>query len=230
MRTKVLLVEDDPDFGNMLKQYLELFGFKVTRVYNGEQAWEILEEDTFDIGILDVMMPKMDGFSLAKRIKENYPTLPFIFLTAKKLKEDMIEGLKIGADDYIVKPFDADILVLKLKNISNRSKITTQLAPKPKDIQIGQYTLLPESLILQSPTQAHRLTEKEMQLLLFLYEHRNRVVKRDDILKAVWSESDFFTGRSMDVFVSRLRKYLKEDINISIKSVRGVGLEFSVRN
>ncbi len=228
MKIKVLLVEDDPDFGNMLKQYLELFDFEVTRVYDGEQAWEMLEKNRFDIGVLDVMMPKMDGFSLAKRIKARYPTLPFIFLTAKKLKEDMIQGLKLGADDYIVKPFDADILVLKLKNIFNRSQITTP--PTPTHIQIGQYTLISDSLMLQSPTQNHRLTEKEMQLLLFLYEHRNRVVKRDDILKAVWSESDFFTGRSMDVFVSRLRKYLKEDMNISIKSIRGVGLEFAVKN
>jgi DNA-binding response OmpR family regulator len=227
MKIKVLLAEDDLDFGNMLKQYLELFEFEVTRVYNGEEAWDILAHHTFDIGVLDVMMPKMDGFSLAQQIKDRYPTLPFIFLTARKLKTDIIQGLKIGADDYIIKPFDADILVLKLKNILSRSKIAQPQIPQ--NIKIGQYTLTPASLILQSPTQQHRLTEKEMQLLLFLHEHRNRIVKRNDILKAVWSESDFFTGRSMDVFVSRLRKYLKEDINISIKSIRGVGLEFSVK-
>ncbi|WP_299135091.1 response regulator transcription factor [uncultured Tenacibaculum sp.] len=224
----VLLVEDDIDFGNILKQYLEITGYNVTWFKDGEEALNNIKSNIYNICVLDVMMPKMDGFTLAENITKLFPELPFIFLTARKLKEDKLRGLKLGADDYIVKPFEADELVLRLHNILKRTN--TKVVKKDIEFKmlIGSYTFDTQRLELTFNDSIQKLTEKETELILFLFNHKNQLLKREEILNAVWKNDDFFSGRSMDVFISRLRKYFKEDPNISIESSRGIGLEFKI--
>jgi DNA-binding response OmpR family regulator len=228
----ILLAEDDADFGSILKQYLEMVGFSVEWAKDGEEALELFDKGSFNICVLDVMMPKLDGFSVAEKMIEKSPEVPFIFLTARKMKEDTLKGLKLGADDYIIKPFEADELVLRLSNILKRtqrasSNITLNITSE-EIVQIGNYKFNPKRLELQLHHKTQKLTEKEGQLIQFLHYHKNKLLKREEILKAVWSSDDFFSGRSMDVFISRLRKYFKEDRSISIDSIRGIGLEFKV--
>lgn len=226
----ILLVEDDQDFGKMLKRYLELNKFQVTWVENGQEAFAIVQKETFDISIIDVMMPVMDGFTLAKKIVDTHPELPFLFLTARKTKEDRIKGLKLGADDYIAKPFEAEELILRIKNILKRATQQSGYSSKLSDekIKIGQYEFDVPNLNLGINNKKTNITAKEAKLLFYLYENRNQLLRREDILANVWGKTDFFSGRSMDVFVSRLRKNLKEDPAITIESVRGVGLQFNL--
>ncbi len=227
---QILLAEDDPDFGNLLQQYLQMSGYTVTWVKDGVEALELFSRSTFDICVLDVMMPKKDGFTLAEDIININPEVPFVFLTARKLKEDKIKGLKLGADDYIVKPFDADELVLRLKNIIKRSTNSVKPTIKEESIEIGAYTFNQRRLELLCKEEIQQLTEKEANLIKFLVEHKNQMLKREEILKEVWGNEDYFSGRSMDVFISRLRKYFKKDANISIESSRGIGLEFKIKS
>ncbi|MBB6500998.1 response regulator transcription factor [Pedobacter cryoconitis] len=224
MKTKVLVIEDDIDLGNLLRQYLEINNFEAHRVYNGEEARMELKVNDYDILIIDVMMPKEDGFTLAAKLKVSHPQLPFLFVTARKLKEDVILGLKLGADDYIIKPFDADELILRMQNILRR--IQPQLTNPNEIYRIGIYNFDAENLKLSSPLSEKTLTEKEGQLLKYLYEHQNQLIKRHAILDYLWNNSDFFNGRSMDVFITRLRKHLMEDKNVQIESIRGVGYRF----
>jgi DNA-binding response OmpR family regulator len=224
--TRVLIVEDDLDLGNLLKQYLELNQFQVSRVFNGEEARAELINNEFDILILDVMMPKEDGFTLAKKLQTHYPHLPFLFVTAKKLKEDIITGLKLGADDYVTKPFDADELILRIKNILKRKNQVVE-APKLETYELGIYTFEPQNLILKTSKSEKILTEKEAQLLLYLIQNKDKIIRREDVLGLLWEEADFFSGRSLDVFISRLRKYLSEDPNLQIESIRGVGFRIN---
>lgn len=233
-KTTVLLAEDDFDFGSILKQYLEIHNFEVTWVKDGKEALDIfmLEANNinaFNICVFDVMMPKMDGFTLAEKIIHNSPETPFVFLTAKKMKEDKIKGLQLGADDYIVKPFEADILVLRLKNILKRTQKNIHQSKNNSSYNIGAYVFNPVNYQLIFNNNTQRLTEKEAQLIAYFFENKNQMVKRDDLLTAVWGTDDFFSGRSMDVFISRLRKYFKKDNNISIESSRGVGLTFKIK-
>jgi len=231
MKKHILLAEDDQDFGSILKQYLEMNQYQVTWAKDGKEALATFrKQDDFDICVLDVMMPKMDGFSLAEEIIKINPEMPFIFLTARKMKEDKLKGLKLGADDYIIKPFEADELVLRLQNIikrSNYSNKTTDTETSSK-LKIGKYIFNTHRLELKINNQKQQLTEKEGELIKFLFQHKNTLLKRDDILINVWKNDDFFSGRSMDVFISRLRKYFKDDANISIESIRGIGLEFKI--
>lgn len=225
---KVLLAEDDFDFASVLKQYLELYDYSVTWAKNGEEALSIFQKETFNICVFDVMMPKMDGFTLAEKIITINPEIPFVFLTARKLKEDKIIGLKLGADDYIVKPFEADELVLRLNNILKRSEPKIYTSNPSEEMPIGNYIFNPARLELKLENQTQRLTEKEVALILFLFKNKNQLIKRNEILQSIWGNDDFFSGRSMDVFISRVRKYLKDDIRISIESIRNIGLEFRV--
>jgi len=225
----ILLAEDDADFGSILKQYLEIYGFTIEWAKDGKEALELFKKGDFDICVLDVMMPKMDGFTLAEKIINSNPEMPFIFLTARKMKEDKLKGLQLGADDYIVKPFEADELVLRLNNIIKRSSRTVVSEKSENEIiSIGNYQFDTHRLELKINDTIQRVTEKEAALIQFLFEHKNQLLKREDILKAVWKNDDFFSGRSMDVFISRLRKYFKEDATISIESSRGLGLEFKI--
>lgn len=225
---KVLLAEDDFDFASVLKQYLELYEYAVTWAQNGEEALSVFKKESFSICVFDVMMPKMDGFTLAEKIIAINPEIPFVFLTARKLKEDKIIGLKLGADDYIVKPFEADELVLRLNNILKRSEPKTYASNPIEEITIGKYLFNPARLELKLANHTQRLTEKEVALILFLLKNKNQLIKRHEILQSVWGNDDFFSGRSMDVFISRLRKYFLNDNRISIESIRNIGLEFKL--
>jgi len=226
MSSSVLIVEDDQDLGPLLKQYLELNGFTVELRVNGQEARIALQEMAFDIILTDVMMPVEDGFTFAAWVAKGYPQMPFLFITARKLKEEVMKGLKLGADDYIIKPFDADELVLRVKNILKRSSLKT---PEPESYEIGLYRFYPKELLLIGPTDRKILTERESQLLLLLRKNLGQLVRKRDILDQLWHGSDFFTGRSLDVFVSRLRKYLSEDTRIEIESIRSAGLRLVVQ-
>lgn len=224
---RLLLAEDDFDFAAILKQYLELHQFEVIWAENGEIALDYFKNQTFDICVFDVMMPKMDGFSLAEKIITINPEIPFIFLTARKLKEDKIIGLKLGADDYIVKPFEVDELVLRLQNILKRIEQKRSLDGN-NIIEIGSYIFDNERLTLNNKNHVQQLTEMESSLIEYLYLNHNQLLKRDQILMSVWKKDDYFSGRSMDVFISRLRKYFNSDPKIKIESVRNIGLEFKI--
>ena len=224
----ILLAEDDLDYASILKQYLEISGFRVTWAKDGAEALEMFPEANPDICVLDVMMPKMDGFTLAENIIASYPETPVVFLTAKGMKEDKIRGLKLGADDYVVKPFEAEELVLRINNILKRSARQAVIPSEIQKINIGQYLFDTANYSLTHNGSLQRLTEKEAQLITYLYHNRNRMLKREDILMEVWGSMDFFSGRSMDVFISRLRKYFSADAAIALQSYRGLGLEFNV--
>jgi DNA-binding response OmpR family regulator len=215
---KVLLAEDDRDFGNILSQYITISGYDVTLGRDGKEAWELFNQDKFDICVFDVMMPEMDGFSLAEKVKEKQPDIPLIFLTAKSLKEDIVRGLKIGADDYITKPFDPEVLILRINNILKRAYSSSN-----DEFKISDTILKYNSLELISVNVKEKLTLKEAQLLKFFIVNKNKVLAREDILTEIWGEDDYFLGRSMDVFISRLRKYISDDRKIDIRTVRGTG-------
>lgn len=225
----ILLAEDDFDYASILKQYLELSGFSITWAKDGEEALSKFSEAKPDICVFDVMMPKMDGFTLAEKVIALHPEIPVVFLTAKGMKDDKIKGLRLGADDYVVKPFEADELILRIKNILKRAH-RNAIVPEtgnPK-INIGTYVFDSANYTLTHPDVMHRLTEKESHLVNYLYKNRNRIIKREEILAEIWGSDDFFSGRSMDVFISRLRKYFAEDPAINLQSYRGVGLEFTI--
>jgi DNA-binding response OmpR family regulator len=225
---KVLLAEDDIDFATVLKQYLEIHQFEVRWAKDGEEALHLFKSQDFDICIFDVMMPKIDGFTLAEKCILLKPEIPFLFLTARNQSEDKIKGLKLGADDYIVKPFEADELVLRLTNILKRaSKKTIETATN--NIQIGLYLFDTKRLELRTDNSKQQLTEKEAALLTFLYQNKNQLLKREEILRSVWHNEDYFSGRSMDVYISKLRKYFADDKTISIESIRNIGLEFKIK-
>ncbi|WP_144283475.1 response regulator transcription factor [Chryseobacterium echinoideorum] len=222
MKIKILLAEDDSDFGMILKQYLELEDFEVSWFQNPEDVAAVLQTGfNFHIGILDIMMPNIDGFSLAKMILKEKPDFPLLFLTAKNQKIDRLTGLKIGADDYISKPCDPEELILRINNILKRTlnfEAVTQY-------KIGAYILDTEKLLLSHPKEKIRLTIRENELLLYLIKFNHKTIKRNDILDNLWETNDYFTGRSLDVFISRLRKYFHHDPEIKIQSLRGIGFE-----
>jgi DNA-binding response OmpR family regulator len=217
-KNKILLVEDDIDLGNVLKQYIEFSEFEVVIGRNAKEGRELFRGGDIDLCVLDVMMPGLDGFSLAKEIKKMNKDVPFIFLTARTNKADRMFGLKLGADDYICKPFEADELLLRIKNILQRTKrIKSPVA------SIGTYEFNPENYMLTRKGKQKQLTEKEARLLELLLENKNKVIPRSLILEKLWGKDDYFLGRSMDVFISRLRKYLQEDDSVSVENIRGIG-------
>ena len=215
---KVLLAEDDMDFGNILSQYITISGFDVSLARNGKEAWEKFEQNKPDICVLDVMMPEMDVFTLGEKIKQAQPYVPLIFLTAKSLKEDIVRGLKIGADDYITKPFDPEVLILRINNILKRVYSSTN-----DEYKVSSTVLNYNTLELTCGQTKEKLTLKEAQLLKYFIINKNKILAREDILTEICGEDDYFLGRSMDVFISRLRKYVSEDKNIDIRTVRGTG-------
>ncbi|MHB1922699.1 MAG: response regulator transcription factor [Chitinophagaceae bacterium] len=220
----LLLVEDNKDLGNLLQQYLEEHGMQVSWCTDGMEALTSFGSHFFDLCILDVMMPLMDGFTLAKEIHALNDQVPFIFLTARKGREDRIKGLTLLADDYITKPFDAEELVLRIQNILRRVKELKE----ENLFKISQFTFDYQNLLLISGTLRHKLTRQEAHLLKYLFDHRNLLIKREILLQAIWGKNDYFLGRSMDVFITRLRKYFKDDPGIQIESTRGVGITFLV--
>ncbi len=214
----ILLVEDEVDFQQVLAEYLTLSGFQVLKANHGRHGLEIFNKEHVDICILDVMMPVMDGFSMAEELRKKDPEMPVIFLTAKNQKEDKLRGLRIGADDYVTKPFEAEELVLRIENILRRSAVSRE-----EDEQLGSMILKKKELKLVSEKNAYQLTIREAELLSFLIQHINQVVTRDHLLEKLWGKNDYFMGRSMDVFVSRIRKYLQDDPALELETIRGVG-------
>jgi DNA-binding response OmpR family regulator len=215
---KVLIAEDDRDFGNILTQYVTISGFEVTLARDGKEAWELFNKDKPDICVLDVMMPEMDGFTLGEKIKHAHHDMPLIFLTAKSLKEDIVKGLKLGADDYITKPFDPEVLILRINNILKRVYSSVN-----DEYQVSSTVLRFNTLDLICGKKKEKLTLKEAQLLRYFIINKNKILAREDILTEIWGEDDYFLGRSMDVFISRLRKYVSDDTGIDIRTVRGTG-------
>lgn len=230
MQTRILLVEDEADLGNVVKQYLEIMDFEVVRMYNGKEALEHFKttKNKYNILLIDVSMPEMDGFELALNIVKMNLDIPFLFLTARNEKIDRLRGLKIGADDYIIKPFDIDELVLRIKNIIKRN--CKQEVLQRSLIVRGDVRFLKDSLQLFINDQKEiTLTPRESELLDYLFKNENIILKREDILNQLWGEDDYFLGRSLDVFISRLRKYLVKSSHISINNVYGVGFVFNVK-
>ena len=221
-KIKILLAEDDPSLGLLLVDLLKREGYTVNLCKDGEHALLEFEKQTFDFCLLDVMMPKKDGFEVAKLIRQSNALIPIIFITAKSLKEDRLKGYGLGADDYITKPFDEEELLCKIKVIIRRI-IKTELADETETTFIGKYIFdfTNQSLLLDGKMK--RMTEKESRVLKILSDKRNRVVKREELLKSIWGENDYFMGRSLDVFITKIRKYLKDDSSLSIENVFGVG-------
>ncbi|MEZ4885120.1 MAG: response regulator transcription factor [Chitinophagales bacterium] len=224
MNQNLLLVEDDTDLGNVMKHYLEAHEFEVELCRNGLEGLNSFKTNRFDLCILDIMMPEMDGFDLAKRIKNLDEEVPFIFLTAKNQKWDRVKGLALGADDYITKPFEIDELVLRIQNILRRTNRTKMDVLQ----QIGVFSFDRTNLLLKGERGEFSLTLQEAKLLQLLWDNRNEVVTREAILTRLWGENDYFAGRSMDVFISRLRKYLSSDDSVQIENRRGVGFALKV--
>ncbi|MBK8679598.1 MAG: response regulator transcription factor [Sphingobacteriales bacterium] len=221
--TSILLVEDDLNLGDILKEYLSVKGFDTTLCRNGQEGYDTYKSKKFDLCILDVMMPVMDGFTLAHKIRTEDEDTPIVFLTAKALKDDKIEGFKVGGDDYLTKPFSMEELMLRINAILRRTNTPTD-RNEDGSLSIGKYTFNPLLQILEiGQGQNHRLTTKEALLLKLLIEHKNRVLARDYALKTIWGDDNYFNGRSMDVFITKLRKYLKDDANVEIMNVHGQG-------
>lgn len=223
MKAHILYVEDDASLSFVTRDNLELQGYTITHCVDGKEALEAAQKQHFDLCILDIMLPEIDGYTVAQEIRKMNTHVPILFLTAKSMKEDRIHGLKLGADDYITKPFSIEELILRIEVFLRRSKNNI---PPPNVIQIGRYQLDYPNLTLTCDNIQRRLTQKEADLLKFLFEHRNRVVKRATILEQLWGEDDYFLGRSLDVFISRLRKYLNRDPNLRIENIHGVGFCF----
>jgi DNA-binding response OmpR family regulator len=226
-RLKILLAEDDLNLGVLLVDYLETEGFDVKLCKDGELALKVFLSNQFDLCLLDVMLPKMDGFSLANEIRIKDNKTPIIFITAKSLREDKLKGYGLGADDYITKPFDEEELLWKIKAVirrlpENKNESETEI------ISIGKYFFDFNNQSLTIDDKTKRITEKESDILNFLSAHRNHVIRREEMLKELWGENDYFFGRSLDVFITKIRKYLKEDPDLSIENVFGVGFIFNV--
>ncbi len=225
MKTKILLVEDDVNLGFVIKDNLVQHDFEVHLCEDGELAWTAFEKANFDICVFDVMLPKQDGFTLAEKVRQVNKDIPIIFLTAKSMKEDKIKGFQIGADDYMVKPFNIEELILRIKVFLKRTGKESVVSI----YHLCSYQFNYPNLELTHQKTLKRLTQKEANLLKLLCESKNKMVKREDILKQIWGNDDYFAGRSMDVFISRLRKYLAHDTNIEIINYHGIGFMFSLK-
>lgn len=226
MTAKILYAEDDDTLGFVTQDNLSENGFDVTHCTDGNQALKAFKSDNFDICVFDVMMPKKDGFELAKAVRKLNSEIPIIFLTAKSMKEDRIEGLTIGGDDYITKPFSIEELILKIEIFLKRKSIVKESMPV---VKIRSYTFDHDNLMISHKNFSKKLTQKEADLFKLLVENKNNIVRREEILTKVWGKNDYFLGRSMDVFISRLRKYLKEDDKISIENLHGIGFKMNVQ-
>ena len=220
---KVLLVEDDVNFGAILRDYLELNDYEVTHAKDGQEGIEKFKADTFDICILDVMMPIKDGYTLAQEIRVIDELVPLVFLTAKTLKEDVLRGYEVGADDYLNKPFDSEVLLLKIQAILQRKK-TKVVGKEVTDFTIGQYTFDSKLRLLSfQEGEPVKLSPKESRLLAMLATHKNELMSREMALVNIWSEDNYFTSRSMDVYIAKLRKHLNKDEKVEIINIHGEG-------
>jgi DNA-binding response OmpR family regulator len=223
-KTTILLAEDDLQLGFIIKDNLEEAGFEVINCPDGEAAWEYFRKAEPHLCILDVNMPYKDGFTLAKKIRQKSDIIPILFVTAKSLEEDKLKGFHAGADDYIVKPFSMKELLLRINVFLRRNKLLLQ--DNQKTFSIGEFIFTPAELTLKTEQKTITLTQKETELLEFFCLHPNKVLRREDILTRVWGKNDFFLGRSMDVFITRIRKHLAGERRISIETIHGTGFRF----
>ena len=222
-KVQILLVEDDSSLGFVIKDALEDKGFEVTLATDGQQGWQQFSKNFYDLCLIDVMMPIKDGFTLAQQIRRKNDYIPIIFLTAKSMQEDKIAGLKAGADDYITKPFSMEELLLRIDIFLRR---TIGSDTDETTFQLGSSIFDYENLTIKGDNIDNRLTQKEADLLRFFCLNANKVVKREEVLTKVWGKDDYFLGRSMDVFITKIRKYLKEEKEIEIQTIHGVGFRF----
>ncbi len=218
---RILLAEDDSNLGSLLKDYLSAKSYDTVLLPDGEQAWDKFNKEQFDICILDVMMPKLDGITLAKQIRETKPEIPIIFLTAKNMEDDIIEGFTAGADDYITKPFSMEELLYRIEAILRRT--LGKVVDNSDHFEIGLFTFHPLTQVLEIENDSFKLTTKESELLKLLCNNRNEVLERNFALKSIWIDDNYFNARSMDVYITKLRKYLKRDPSVSILNVHGKG-------
>jgi DNA-binding response OmpR family regulator len=233
-KSKILLVEDDRNFGDVLCSYLEMNDYEVTIATDGEMGLEEFKKDRFDLCIFDVMMPKKDGFALAKDVRELDQTVSIIFLTAKTMKEDVIKGFKLGADDYISKPFTSEELLYRIQAVLKRGNKPEKQKQESKDFYIGKYHFNYPLRILNVKTDKgvdlqEKLSPKEAELLKLFCKYSNDILPRSLALKEIWGDDNYFTARSMDVFVTKLRKYLKYDDNIEIVNIHGNGFQLRIK-
>lgn len=225
---RILLAEDDMNLGSLLKEYLEIKGYEVILVRNGEEAVEKAIREKFDILILDVMMPKKDGFRAARDIRKINDQVPIIFLTAKALKEDKIEGFESGADDYLTKPFSMEELLMRVKAVLKRSLPATPVQPQKSKYTIGKLNFDYDLQALSVDGHEFKLSTKEADLLNLLCSHQNNILLREEALMKVWGDDDYFTARSMDVYITKLRKYLRHDPAVQIMNVHGKGYKLMI--
>lgn len=224
-KAKLLVVEDDPNLGQILREYLEVKGYDTTLVTDGEEGLRAYRKARYDLCLLDVMLPLKDGFTLAEEIRKEDKHTPIIFLTAKSLKEDTLHGLRIGADDYMTKPFSLEELLLRISAILKRSNAQQEKQPANAPLPIGRFTFFPQQQELRLGEKQISLTAKESALLKMLIEHEGRTLDRSRALKAIWHDDSYFNARSMDVYITKLRKILKEDPELQIMSIRGEGFK-----
>jgi DNA-binding response OmpR family regulator len=226
-KPEILFVEDDQNLGIVIRDFLKLKGFNITLALDGVEGLEKYQSQSYDICILDVNLPKMDGFQLAREIRKMNQEIPILFLTAKTMDEDKVEGFNIGADDYISKPFNIEELVLRIKVFLRRNKM---LQPADRDIfKIGEYEFNHKNLSLHYKDQEKNLTQREADILKLLCQNIGSVLRREDILLKIWGQDDYFVGRSLDVFLSKLRKYLKNDPNVEIQNYHSVGFKLIIQ-
>ena len=211
--------------GNLLKEYFEAKGYEIKLAVNGKEGFEFFSKNEFDVCVLDVMMPIKDGFTLAKEIRAQNKTIPIIFLTAKSMKEDAIEGFKIGADDYINKPFSMEELLMRLIAVLRRTKNQATAGNDQNEFKIGKFSFNHNHQLLEIKGKQQKLTTKEANLLKLLCVHSNDILDRNFALNAIWKDDSYFNGRSMDVYITKLRKYLKEDSNVEILNIHGKGFK-----
>jgi len=229
-KKKILIVEDDSNFGNILKDYLMLNDYQVVLAKNGIEGMEKFLKDSFDLCILDVMMPFKDGFSLGKEKKKKNENIPLFFLSAKTLKEDVLRGFKIGADDYLSKPFDSEVLLAKIKAILNRKNFVSIPDSENYEFTIGKFRFNSKLRFLNfKEEEPIKLSPKENQVLRLLVIHINDLLPREMALNKIWRDDNYFTSRSMDVYIAKLRKYLKLDPNVEILNIHGEGFRLIVR-
>ena len=228
-KKNILLVEDDHNFGSILNDYLKLHSYKTTLARNGVEGLEKFKKQIYDMCILDVMMPYKDGFTLAREIRQKDEEIPIIFLTAKNLKDDVLRGFKIGADDYLTKPFDSEVLLAKIKAILNRKNFVNIPETEHYEFYIGKFKFNSKLRILKiDGKKSLRLSPKENQLLRLLVLHVNDLLTREIALNKIWRDDNYFTSRSMDVYIAKLRKYLKEDTDVEILNIHGEGFRLVV--
>jgi DNA-binding response OmpR family regulator len=227
-RKKILLVEDDESLGYLLTEYLRMKGFEIKLSKNGITALKEIEKNKFDLAILDVMMPEMDGFTLAEKIKSKYPEIPFIFLTARSLKIDVLKGFYLGAIDYLKKPIDEEELVVRINTLLNTLSLNKLQPNLNKEFKLGKYRYQFDKLKLTYDDKTIKLTSRENDLLHFFVLRQNKICTHKEILDTIWGKNDYFTRKSLNVFISRLRNYLEAEPSIKIKNIHNQGFIFRI--